>query len=140
MCHFRQLHWNSRPPEKRYSPNSANTARSAVDATALGGLVTLPSSASSSWAAAWHQPKRWLAGRGAPENERQQFYRIKEMVDQAWEQKVGLSLTKQGLVYAAVPLIVMAMIVYPLMDCATGHHHCVFQHDAKGLVLALHPP
>ena len=55
------------------------------------------------------------------------------MVDQAWEQKVGLSLTKQGLVYAAVPLIVMAMIVYPLMDCATGHHHCVFQHDAKGL-------
>ena len=85
-------------------------------------------------------PKAWLAGRGAPENERQQFYRIKEMLDQAWEQKVGLSLTKQGLVYAAVPLIVMAMIVYPLMDCATGHHHCVFQHDAKGLGLALHPP
>ena len=95
-----------------------------------------------STAAAVTTPKAWLAGRGAPENAHLHAHEVcMEKVEQAMEQDFwnGLSWTKQGLVYAAVPLIhliVIAAILYPSIDINPDY---VFKHDTQRLILALHP-
>ena len=94
-----------------------------------------------STAAAVTPPKAWLAGRGSPENARLHAHEVgMEKVEQAMEQDFwnGLSWTKQGLVYAAVPLVhlmVIAAIFHPSIDISPG----IFLHDTQRLILALHP-